>query len=164
MLSFQEFIQEDFNSNGATQFELTFKEPGSPKTQVFFESIPAKPFNLNRYMKSFGTAAKEIMKNTSAFGWRGIIFHKLGKLLVFVWSSNYLHHDVCKALDNHKEPHPSHRYLKSYNNIYMLNYDEAVGDDWCFPFMYQTSLDSNLGKFAIDELKKQKEIDKLFML
>lgn len=165
MKTFHEFITEDFNSNGATQFELKSSGLGeSSKMIIFFEKIPVRPFSLGRYMKSFGTTAKEIMRNNSQFGWRGIVFHKAGSLLIFVWSANYLHHDICKALDNQSGVYPKHKYLRSYNDMYLLGYKEPIGDEWCFPFTYNTSVDSNLNVPAINELIAQKGIGQLFGL
>lgn len=165
MLTFQEFLNEDFNSNNATQIELPLKEKGSPTANimVFHEVLPVRPFSLTRYMKSFGNDAKEIMRNKSAFGWRGIVFHNKPNLLVFVWSANYLHHDICKALETANKS-PKLRYLKMYNTLYMLDKNEQIGDQWCFPFIFDNGIETNLGKYAMQELIKQKGIDKLFML
>jgi hypothetical protein len=170
MKTFNEFISEDFNSNGATQITVPLKSKGSPTVDqpVFYEKLPVKPFNLVRYMQSFTDDARNILKNTPDFvkyGWRGVVVYDNKALLVFVWPSKYLHHDIMGAIQNNPGVAPKIKYLQIYNSILLLDPGEKIKDSWCFPFVWDgRKLDVNLEDDIMDSLNDQKGINKLFMI
>jgi hypothetical protein len=170
MKTFNEFIIEDFNSNGSTQITVPLKSKKSAAVDqpVFFEKLPVKPFNLSRYMQSFGDDARTVLKNTSDFvkdSWRGVAVYDNKVLLMFVWPSKYLHHDMMGAIQNNPGTAPKIKYLQIYNSILLLDPGEKIKDSWCFPFVWDgRKVIMNLEDDILESLDTQKGIKKLFML
>lgn len=171
----KEFLQEDFNSNKATQFEMPFEKakylrdvPGN-STVVFFEPLPKRPFNLDRYMMSFETQAAQSSMKSWGGDLRGTVFNGPQNLLVFVWAIPRLHAHFMRLLDSNKKKflYPStFQYLKSYNDMNLVNnFDPNVPEEWCLPFVwYEKMIVSNLEDEAMYQLDKQKNIKDLFMM
>lgn len=172
MKTFQEFIQEDFNSPKATQFKIPVSvtarpTPGGKTTDimVFYESMPYRSFNLIRYMKSFESSdAKEILNNAPG-RWRGLVFGKDTELLVFVWNSSFLHANICNSLDiiSKTGKCPIIGYKKSYNAMNLIDPGDTIPRNWCFPFVYISGkVRTNLYKNPLIEFESQKDIKSLF--
>lgn len=173
MKTFNQFLQEDFNSPKATQVPLEVaslwrSKKSTPKEPLlaFFEAMPKRPFNLLRYLRSFDSQdAKDILNNSTSSRWRGILFSSNQEFLVFVWKGSVLHQQVCQAIDKiaGKDKVPAHKYLKSYNTMNLLDPGETLDNNWCFPFVYTLGqIRTNLPPVAFGELDKQKGIKDLF--
>lgn len=164
---FPNFIKEDFNSNGAKQFVLPLNQLGKALyAPVFFEKLPKKPFNLERYMKSFGSIAQETLKSKGSY--RGIIFCVETNYLIFVFSDSILHNSVCRALNekSNYNLYPKNNYLKIYNDTDKLGFSKnPVLDNWCFPFVYSNDdILSTLGDNALFVLFNEKKLKDEFSL
>lgn len=169
MFAFREFIQEDFNSNGAKQFTLAVNSSNRTSyVPIFYEKIPQKAFNLPRYLKSFDSSvAKETLSKGG--GYRGMVFCIPPNYLIFVFTVNQLHSYVAKALDSNVK---SNLYPKnSYTKIYISTDNLAASKDpvpeqWCFPFTYSSTGDiqTNLGDNALVKLFRDKKLESEFML
>lgn len=166
-------IQEDFNSNKATQFEIAFdkakylKDVPGQSSVVFFEPLPKKPFNLDRYMMSFETQnAQESMRSWGG-DLRVAIFNGSQNLYVFVWAIPRLHSHFMRLLDSNvgKYPYPKFNYLKSYNSMNLIdNFTPDVPNEWCFSFVwFEKMVVSNLEDECLYQFNKQKNISELFM-
>lgn len=173
MSSLGKIVQEDFNSDKATQFEIPFdkakylKDVPGQSSVVFFEPLPKRPFNLDRYMMSFETsAAHESMRSYGDL--RGSVFNGPQNLYVFAWAIPRLHAHFMRLLDSNvgKYLYPNFKYLKSYNSMNLVdNTTPDVPNEWCFSFVwFEKMVVSNLGDEALYQLNKQKNISELFML
>lgn len=146
MKTFDEFLNEDFNSSKATQFVVPITSGGRTnkgtsgltESIVFFEILPKRSFNLERYMKTFGTStAFSTMKNKSGH-WRGMFFGRGSELLSVIFDAGILHEVLAKSLDEFTKKSdkvPKYGYSKSYNATYLLDPGEKI-DNWCFPLTY----------------------------
>lgn len=135
MKSFATFIQEDFNSNGATQFIL---KVGPKTTPIFYEKLPKRPFNLNRYLKTFENSTANSTLNLNSGPIRGLIFSTETNYLVFIFAGYILHVLIALALKTEKGQYPALDYLKIYNDSYDIDEDEVLSNQWCFPFIYDS--------------------------
>jgi hypothetical protein len=168
MFTFNEFIAEDFNSPKATQFKLTIPggKSGFP-SDIFFETLPYRPFNLIRYSKSFNSEiAFDTMHNIYK-SWRCLVFAKNTELLIFVWKVSLTHESIARALTDKisLNKFPDYPYLKVYNNTTALNSDKTIGDQWCFPITFKSDiLRTNLSDQQVLALNTQKKIENLFQL
>jgi hypothetical protein len=165
MRTFQEFIQEDFNSQNATQIVLN-KKTNRP-LMVFFEKIPMRSFNLLRYMNSFKSEdAMTVLNNPSDY-WRGLVFYANRALMVFVWRGTILHQHLCGFIDRDAKDGkvPTFKYEKLYNHMCLLDPGDDIGANWCFPFVFMNgTITTNFIPSVLNELEKQKKIRDLFQL
>lgn len=166
--SSNQYIQEDFNSNGAKQFTLavTNAPVGSMYVPVFFEKLPQKPFNLPRYMKTFhSSTAKETLKTEGNY--RGLIFCVPPNYLVFIFSAELLHAFACSALGSKTGMgYPKNNYRKIYDVTQESGLHEISSDSWCFPFIYSPSgeLSTILGPKALAATFPDNKLEKEFMI
>jgi hypothetical protein len=174
MKTFNQFIQEDFNSPKATQISLdvlkaTGRKGVTAKTGAlsFFEALPKRSFNLLRYLKSFDTEeAKTVLGNNMGY-WRGLIFNSSQEFLIFVWKGILLHHQIAYAINNQSGMGkiPALKYEKAYNTMNLLDPGETIDNNWCFPLVYLNGqIRTNLSPVALEELEKQKGVKALFQL
>jgi hypothetical protein len=161
MKTFYEFIQEDFNSAGATQFPLAGQ--GIPRDKplvVFYERVTARYLPILAYMKSFMSEnATSSMKNEGN-DWRAAVYGFSTGYDVFAWKASVQHHSVIGALDKSKDKIlPKRRWLGLYNEANMLDSTDKVGDEWCFPFIiFQGTFVTNLNKTNITVLQDQTNV------
>jgi len=163
MKTFSQYLKEDFNSNGATQFMLKMASGEAP---VFYEKLPKKPFNLARYIRSFysSTAMKTLLIHDKML--RGVIFCDEIDYHVFIFAPYRLHSSVCSALSKYEGQYPKKlNYYGIYSKIYDLEDNKIIPNQWCFPFVDDDGeLRTNLLKQTFDSLCTQKKLEREFMI
>jgi hypothetical protein len=162
MKTFQTFLQEDFNSPKAMQFNLASVREN---ISIFFETLPNQPFDLKRYMKSFNSSsARETLKNTSDY-WRALFFVIKDKIFVFVWEGLKLHSSLCRILEENVslKKYPNLPFLQIYKNT--LQGKILPNTDYVFAIVYDDgNLESALNADKIQKLITIHKIDNLFKL
>jgi hypothetical protein len=171
MKTFNEFINEDFNSAGATQFISNVTVRGRLfEVPIFYEKLPMRPFNLARYMKSFDSnTASTTLKNPLRGGgsWRGFSVIERSAIHMLVWAGLQLHFDVLTSLQNNHGKSAKLRYLDLYNEIYSMNPDRfTIKDTWGYPFIWENGafVEPDWESGILDAMEDQKGLSKLFML
>lgn len=162
MKTFDDFLKEDFNSPGATNFSLdVLKNKKSLETiQVFYEKVNGKLIDIKKYMTTFSGNANEIMKNDNG-DWRGVVFISPEEFDIFVWKASILHTDVMRALDSNKNKKYSvTKCLMAYNDSVLATQGD-VPKVFCFPFFvflgeFGTNLSSTARSAAKDQISRIK--------
>lgn len=175
MKTFNQFIKEDFNSNGAQQFLITVSEiiKGSKKASssartvmVFYEHVTKPSFNLVKYSKSFlSPNVAEIMKSNSN-DYRILVYHSSNGFHIFVWDARIQHNQMTISLDDNKnmKKYPSDiKYSYLYRECQIFMDGDEIGENWCFPFViFENSFYLNLNKDALMVLNKAKDLKSIF--
>lgn len=170
MKTFNEFILEDFNSPGATQFMIKTPPANnrgqSSDTMVFYEHTLT--LNLSKYFQSFlKPDVADSMKAVSN-DWRVLIYASPTGFDIFVWSAAILHTSMSKALDSNKSlnKYPGTiKYNFLYNESQLLMKGDTVGSSWCFPFVvWNSEIVVNLIPDALEILQNAKDIKGVFKL
>lgn len=173
MKTFEQFLNEDFNSPGAIQFLMpvglaNFKTGAVNENMIFYEHVGISGMNLSRYCKSFlsPTVAKLMQSKSTDF--RFLIYTSNNWIDVFAFDGTILHQTMAKSLDANKDmkKYPSNiKYQYLYNESQMFVEGDTVGPAWCLPLIiWEGSIVSNLMPEALAILNKAKDVKTTFQI
>lgn len=175
MKTFNLFIQEDFNSAGASQFLISMsadskkaKNSSPQSVMMFYEHNTGPSLNLTRYAKSFlGSNVMDLMKAPSN-DYRILFYVSPTSIDAFIWKAQYHHSQMSRSLDANKDmkKYPSNiKYNYLYNECQMYMKGDTIGPTWCFPLViFEGDIVLNVSLESLGIIHQQKDIKNVFKI